>query len=135
MKLGEIQRGEREASTIDLAPLIDMIFILLIFFMVSAKFTEELAIEIERPGAASGEAADTRTLRVLVDAQGNVFVDGQPVQLWMVRTRVADALARAPKRPVLVAADKRVETGTLVQVIDGCRRGGAKDVGLDVEKR
>ncbi len=135
MKLGDIRRGDGDPTAIDLAPLIDMIFILLIFFMVSSRFTQDLQIDIERPGASSGELSDTRTLRVLLDVQGGVHIDGEPVNPWMVRTRVADALTRSPDRPVLVVADKRVDTGTLVQVIDACRRGGAHDVGLDVEAR
>lgn len=135
MKLGDIRRGQRDEAGIDLAPLIDMVFILLIFFMVSTRFVQELEIDLERPGAASGDAVDARTVRVIIDASTQVYVEGQPVNRWMVRTRVGDLLRAAPERPVLVVADRRVDTGTLVQVVDECRRAGAKDVGLDVEQR
>lgn len=135
MKLGDIRRGGGDEAGIDLAPLIDMVFILLIFFMVSTRFVQELEIDLERPGAASGEAVDARTLRVVIDAGTQVYVEGQPVNRWMVRTRVGDLLRAAPDRPVLVVADRRVDTGTLVQVVDECRRAGARDVGLDVEQR
>ena len=135
MKLGDIRRGGGNEEGIDLGPLIDMVFILLIFFMVSTRFEQDLEIDLERPGASTGEVVDARTVQVMVDAANQVYVEGQPVNRWMVRTHVADLLRAAPLRPVLVIADRRVDTGTLVQVVDECRRGGARDVGLDVEQR
>lgn len=118
-----------------MAPLIDMVFILLIFFMVSSRFVDPQEIDLQRPGATSGDTAPASALRVVVQLSGEVTVDGAPTHSWAVRNRVAEILATDPQRSVLVVADKRVDTGTLIEIIDECRRGGAVDVGVDVERR
>lgn len=135
MKLGEIRRRNHQPAEVDMAPLIDMVFILLIFFMVSSRFVQSLEVDVQRPGAATGETAAPTAVRVVLDAGGAVAVDGVPTNAWAVRTRVAELLAAEPGRPVLVVADRRIDTGTLVEIIDECRRGGAVDVGIDVERR
>lgn len=134
-RLGDIRRGRGRSSDINIAPLIDMIFILLIFFMVSTTFVRNYKIKIERPGASSAHLADLRALRILVDGQGNVYIDGQSVHRWMIQSRVRELLAQNRERPVLVMADRRLNTGQLVQVVDQCRLAGAKNVGVDVRRK
>ncbi|MFH1463773.1 MAG: biopolymer transporter ExbD [Pseudomonadota bacterium] len=121
------------ADEVNIAPLIDMVFILLIFFMVSTTFVRDAELDLERPGASTDEVADARALRVQVDSRGGVYLAGLPVKPWMLEGRVRDALAHQRYQNVLVVADRYVDTGTLVEVVDACRLGGAQHVGVAVE--
>ena len=134
-RLADLRRDRERGGDINLSPLIDMIFILLIFFVVTTTFVKNMELDIERPGAASAERADQRSIRVAIDRSGSVFIDGQPVQVWMVQTAVRDEVADDRERPVLVVADRRVESGRLIEVVDQCRLAGARNVGVDVERR
>lgn len=129
------RRNTRDTEEINIAPLIDMVFILLIFFMVSTTFVRDLQLDLERPGASTAAVADTRAVRVQVDRRGSIFLDGQAVQPWMLEGRVRDRLANATLKTVVVTADKSLDTGALVDVVDACRMAGAEHVGLAVEER
>lgn len=125
---------QQTASEIDMGPLIDMVFILLIFFMVSTTFVKDMKVDIQRPGAASAQSASTKSLRVQIDANGDVFVDAQPVQVWMVQSRVREFLEATGDQSVLVVVDRTVASQRLVEVVDQCRLAGATDVGVATEK-
>ncbi|MEL6186773.1 MAG: biopolymer transporter ExbD, partial [Myxococcota bacterium] len=80
------KKKERNAD-IDLSPLIDMVFILLIFFMVSTTFVKDAQVELKRPSAASATPSSTKSLRVNIDAQGAMYLDGAPVKPWMLQSK------------------------------------------------
>lgn len=128
-----VRRSEAE-SGIDISPLIDMVFILLIFFMVSTTFVKDMKIDIERPRASSAARASTKAIRVHIDRTGAISVDNLPVKAWMVQSRVRDLLKAAGDRPVLVVTDKAVPAEKLIEVVDQCRLGGAADVGVATER-
>jgi len=128
------RRKAAGGSEIDIAPLIDMVFILLIFFMVSTTFVKDMKVDIERPGAASASRASTKSLRVQIDQRGDVFIDGRPVRVWMVQSRVREFLESTGNGSVLVITDRRVRAEKLVEVVDQCRLAGAEDVGVATEK-
>ena len=131
--LGDIRRrGDRDEG-IDIAPLIDMVFILLIFFMVTTTFVRDVEVEIERPSAKSAQTADVRAIRVSLTRGGQVMVEGQQVNPWMVQDRVRTIALQHPERPVLITADEEAPTGKLIDVVDQCRLAGAKNVGVDVK--
>lgn len=123
-----------EAANVDLTPMIDMVFILLIFFMVSTTFVKDMKIDIERPGAASAQSASSKALRVNIDSSQNVYIDGKPVRVWMVQSRVRELLDSAATKSVLVIVDRRVPAEKLVEIVDQCRLAGAADVGVATEK-
>lgn len=126
-------RRRRQAQTnqdIDISPLIDMVFILLIFFMVSTTFVKDMKIDLERPGAASASRASSKALRVHIDARSNVYIDSNPVRPWMVQSRVRGFLESAASPAVLVVVDRRVPADKLIEVVDQCRLGGAANVGV-----
>lgn len=133
--LGEIRRRRDKDEGIDIAPLIDVVFILLIFFMVSTTFVRNLELDIERPSAATAKTADTRAIRVTLTRSGQVMVEGQEVNSWMIQDRVRTITVQHPERPVLVTADEDALTGKLVDVVDQCRLAGAKNVGVDVTRK
>jgi biopolymer transport protein ExbD len=124
--------GKRKAEeqAVDISALIDVVFILLIFFMVTTTFQKDTELELERPGASSGSAASSKALRVYIDRSGGVYVDDAPVKAYMLQSRVRDYLRDSREGAVLVVADRTVQTQRLIEVIDQCRLGGASDVGV-----
>jgi biopolymer transport protein ExbD len=121
--------GEQEGG-IDISPLIDMVFILLIFFMVSTTFVKDMKLDLERPSASSAQRASTKAVRVHLDRSGALFLEGLPVKVWMLQSRVRDLLKADPRRPVLVVTDRAVAAEKLIEVVDQCRLAGASDVGV-----
>ena len=125
---------EPAKQDIDISPLIDMVFILLIFFMDSTTFVKDMQVELQRPGAASASLASTKSLRVVIDNGGNIYIDGNVVRPWMVQSRVRDFLKGSSSQTVLVVTDRSVPAERLIEVVDQCRLGGATDVGVATEK-
>ena len=80
---------------IDISPLIDVVFILLIFFMVTTTFVKDMKLDLERPSARSSTRASTKAIRVYVDSGERVYIDELPVKPWMVESRVRELLAGA----------------------------------------
>ncbi len=119
---------------IDISPLIDMVFILLIFFMVSTTFVKDMKLDLERPSASSAMQASTKALRVFIDSGGDIFVDGTPVRPYMLQSRVRDFVKGSTAKTVLVVTDRRVAAERLIEVVDQCRLAGATDVGVATEK-
>lgn len=122
-----------DTQSIDISPLIDMVFILLIFFMVSTTFVKDMKIDIERPTAATAETASTKAIRIYIDSGGDTYLDGQPVRTWVIQSRVRDLLEADSARPVLVVTDDVVPARRLVEVVDQARQAGASDVGVATE--
>jgi len=123
-------QGAEEQQGIDISPLIDMVFILLIFFMVTTTFVKDMKLDLERPSAQSASRASSKSLRVYIDAAGALYVDGQSVRPWMLQSHVRDALRSATSKEVLVITDRRVAAEKLIEVVDQCRLAGAVDVGV-----
>lgn len=133
MKINRFRKGDSEAS-IELAPLIDMVFILLIFFMVTTTFVKDFQVDLQRPSAASATRASTKSIRVTVERTGSVFVDGEPVRPWMLQSRVRQLLTYNPEGQVLVVTDKGLHAGQLIEVVDQVRLAGAADVGVATDQ-
>jgi biopolymer transport protein ExbD len=128
------RRNTDDDQDIDISPLIDMVFILLIFFMVSTTFVKDSELDIERPGAKSANQASTKALRVYVNEEGRVHVDGNPVKSWMLQSRVKQLLAGSSEGQVLVVVDRRVSSEKLLHVVDQCRLAGAEHVGVATQQ-
>jgi biopolymer transport protein ExbD len=126
-------RGNDQVS-IDMAPLIDMTFLLLIFFMVTTSFVKETGIDVMRSTAATAEVKDRGNVMIGVNAEGDVYMEGKKVDLRSVRSLVERALAEDPESGVVVVADKDSNTGDVVRVMDQCRLAGAKNVSLAAKR-
>ena len=122
-----------EQTQVDISPLIDMVFILLIFFMVSTTFVKDMKLDLDRPGASSAGAANSKAIRVYIDNQSKVYVDGQPTRVWVLQSKVRELLKTGGASSVLVVTDKNVPADKLIEVVDSCRLAGAKDVGVATE--
>lgn len=118
---------------INLSPLIDMVFILLIFFMVSATFVKDMDLDINRPKASSATPSDSKAIRVYIDHEGQTYVDGKAARVWTIQARVRDLLSVSSGSTVLVVTDGAVAANKLIEVVDQCRLAGARDVGVVTE--
>ena len=126
---------DEQAATvaINLSPLIDVVFLLLIFFVVTTTFVESTGIEIDKPAAVSAENLRERSILIALAPDGQIYFGGQAVALQQVRGLVARQLQRL-ERPVIVLADRRAQSGALIAVMDECRLDGAKKVNVATEK-
>ncbi len=126
-------RGNDQVA-IDMAPLIDMTFLLLIFFMVTTSFVKETGIDVMRSTAATAEVKEHGSVMIGVTAEGDVYMEGKKIDLRSVRSLVERALAEDPDAGVVVVADKDSNTGDVVKVMDQCRLAGAKNVSLAAKR-
>ena len=124
---------KHEPEDLNISPLIDMVFILLIFFAVSTTFVKDLQLELQRPSAQSSVTASSKSIRVYIDREGGVYLDEQPVKAWMLQSLVRDALGVSSSQTVLVIADRLTPTEKLVEVVDQCKLAGATEVGVATE--
>ena len=128
-------RQKKEADlAVDMSPLIDMVFILLIFFMVSTTFVKDMKVDLERPGASSASRASSKTIKVYIDNQAQTYVDNQPVKVWAIQSKLRDMLRASTEKSVLVVTDDTVPVEKLIEVVDQCRLSGAKDVAVAAKK-
>jgi biopolymer transport protein ExbD len=131
MRLQRHQRHREDESRhgIDLAPMLDFVLNLLIFFIMTAVFIKASGIMVHRP---SGETVTTakgaKSIPVHVLANGDIWVDGRVVDFRAVRANIERLLAAGPKSGVLIIADKDAQTGLLVQVVDEIRLGGISNI-------
>ena len=123
-------RGGSDRVDINMGPLIDMVFLLLIFFVVTTSFVKETGIDVTRSTAATAVTKERATIMIGVTDEGDVFYEGRRIDVRSVRAHVERALAEAPEGGVVIVADRRSETGVVVQVMDQCRQAGASDVSL-----
>lgn len=123
-------RRSNEVQDLDISPLIDVVFILLIFFMVSTTFVRDSEIDIDRPTASSATQASADVIRVAIDKSSNVFVDGQPIKIWALQSKLRDLLADSTENSVLVITDEGVPVRTLISVVDEARLSGAAEVAV-----
>lgn len=122
--------SEEATDKIDIHPLIDVVFILLIFFMVSTTFVKDMNLDIDRPQASSASQASPNTIRVYIDKKGQTFLDGQAVRTWVIQSRLKDMLQVSSSQKVLVVTDESVPAAKLVEVVDQAQLAGAEDVGV-----
>ena len=127
------KRKEGEAS-VDMSPLIDMVFILLIFFMVSSTFVKDMKLDLDRPGASSAKKASSKVIRVYIDNQTDTYIDGQPVKVWAIQGKLRDMLRASTESSVLVITDETIAVEKLIEVVDQCRMSGARDVAVSTKK-
>lgn len=122
------------SQEINLSPLIDMVFILLIFFMVSATFVKDMDLEINRPKASSSTPSSTKAIRIYIDSSGDTYLDNQPIRTWVIQSRLREMLRATTTGTVLVVTDDSVPARKLIEVVDQCRLAGAEDVGVITER-
>ncbi|WP_415407071.1 ExbD/TolR family protein [Sulfurovum sp. CS9] len=125
---------KQSIDNIDVSPLIDMVFILLIFFMVTTTFVKDMKLDLNRPSAASASKASSKVVRVYIDNANEIYIDNQPVKLWAVQSKLRDILRGNSDKSVLVISDTTIAVERLIDVVDECHMSGAKDVAVSTTK-
>ncbi|MFY9941256.1 MAG: biopolymer transporter ExbD [Desulfobacterales bacterium] len=128
--ISSARRSTRSGVELNIAPLIDMVFILLIFFLVTTSFVKETGVEVNRPTAATAVSQPKATILIGIDATDRIFFDNREVDVRAVRANVERALAENPEGAVVVVADRSSTTGMTIEVMDGARLAGATNVSL-----
>lgn len=123
-------RTEGTTAATNLTPLIDVVFLLLIFFVTTSSFVKESGVEVERPVAETSERQERGNIMIGVTANGSIWVDGAPVELESVRTVVGRLVADVPQSTVVIVADRATLVGLAVRVIDQVRLAGVKNVSI-----
>jgi biopolymer transport protein ExbD len=124
-----------EESAIDLAPMLDFVMNLLIFFIITAVFSKEVGLTVSRPSATSAEKKEGGNIVVSIDASGDIWIDKRVVDVRAVRANIERLHAQRPEDAVVVVAEKGAQTGILVQVIDQVRQGGVQNVSIAPSER
>jgi biopolymer transport protein ExbD len=114
---------------IDLSPLIDVVFILLIFFIVTTVFIKETGVEVDKPQAVSSEQLENQLILIAITRSGEIVYDHSNIGLAGVRPTVA-ALLSIQDRPVVLQVDREVATDLLVKVMDEAKLAGAKSLNI-----
>ncbi len=117
-----------------MAPLIDMIFILLIFFLVTTSFVREAGIDVTRPQAETVTQDPSPTLPIAVTKDGAVFMEGRAVDMRSIRGKVCAFIAESRDGGILVLADGHSHTQSVISVIDQCRLAGADKISIAAEQ-
>lgn len=120
------------SDEINISPLIDMVFILLIFFIVTTVFVEETGVEVDKPQASSSIALEKQSILIAVTPENKVIYGGQEIGISGVRS-VVRRLTRDDDSPVIIQADKAVSVEMIVRIIDEAKLGGAKKVSLSTD--
>lgn len=118
----------RRKVSINVTSLIDVVFLLLIFFVVTSTFLERPGLDLSLPEASSAEVATPREVTVQLQAEGRILVDGEPIELAALSESLAARLDEAETRRVVLEADERVPHGRVVGVMDAARSAGASGI-------
>jgi biopolymer transport protein ExbD len=103
---------------INITPMIDVVFIMLIFFIVTSSFVKESGIDVNRPSAVTAVRKERGNIIIAINADDEVWMDKRPVDIRAVRANIERLRASAPNGTVVILSDKKASTGTLVKVMD-----------------
>jgi len=131
IKIPKIRAGKPEIS---MAPLIDVIFLLLIFFMVTTVFPENRGIAIQQPSAKSSERLPSEKITFLVTNDNNVYYQNKNVSFADVERIVKNQLSVASDMAILLKIDKQANAQTIISTMDACRNAGAQRIGIATKK-
>ena len=121
---------EENDDDINMTPMLDIVFIMLIFFIVTASFVKETGIDIQRPSAVTSESKKQASIVVAISEVGEIWIDKRAVDVRSVRANIERLRAENPQGSVVIQADKNSTNGLLVQVMDAARQAGVENVSI-----
>jgi biopolymer transport protein ExbD len=133
MRYSYNEHSSNESPEINISPLVDMVFLLLIFFIVTTVFVEETGVEVQKPKAASAQSLEKKSILLALTTDGRIVYGGREVRLSGLRGLIS-RLLREQEMPVIILADEQSRSGVLVDVIDECKLAGAKQVSIAAER-
>ncbi len=123
-------RRKKDDNEINLTPMLDVVFIMLIFFIVTASFVKESGIDVGRPGASTAERKERGNILVAISNTGQIWIDRRQVDIRAVRANIERMHAENPQGTVIIQADEESKNGLVVKVMDAARQAGVMEVSL-----
>mgnify|MGYP000660447547 CR=1 FL=1 len=131
----KVQKSEEESGAIDLTPMLDVVFIMLIFFIVTASFIKEAGIEVNRPEAPTAEPKKNASILIAVNENNEVWIDKRPVDIRLIKAQIERLQAENPKGSVVIQADDKANVETLAKVAEAAREVGVNGVAVATDKK
>ncbi|OUR64778.1 biopolymer transporter ExbD [Methylophaga sp. 42_25_T18] len=128
------RRQSGAVAEINMTPLVDMVFILLIFFIVTASFVKETGVDVSRPSAKTAVKKELANILISITPNGEVWMDKRQVDRRAVRANVERMHAENPEGSVIILADKDAKTGLLIEVMDQARLAGVANVSIAAQR-
>lgn len=129
-----IKKRARRESLIDISPMMDMVFILLIFFIVTSTFTRETGIDVTKPKASSAKELARESILIGITRQGTVHINETQVNLSSLQTILKQMMVESPDRPVIIVSDRDAPSGAIVDVLDECNIAKVRKVSISAEE-
>jgi biopolymer transport protein ExbD len=129
MRLGQRRKRQEEAQ-VDMTSMLDIVFIMLIFFIVTSSFVRESGVEVNRPQAAHSASQKDAGIFIAVTADNEVYIDKRLVDVERVQATLEHMLLEQPNASLVIQADKYAFNGTVVQVMDGAKGAGMQKIAL-----
>ena len=126
----KLRQSTDDESEIDLTPMLDVVFIMLIFFIVTASFVKESGLEVNRPESQKSDPSDIQNIVVSVSASGEIWLNDRRIDIRAVRANIERMRAEEPKAAVIVKAHNKSKTEVYAAVIDAAKEAGASGVSL-----
>jgi biopolymer transport protein ExbD len=127
------QFEDEEDDAVNLTPMLDVVFIMLIFFIVTASFVKEAGIDVNRPNAATAERKEKGNILVAISENNQIWIDRRQVDPRALRANIERMHAENPNAAVVIQADEESKNKLLVQVMDAARMVGVKNVSIAAE--
>ena len=134
MRLGRRDTKTEEAQ-IDLTSMLDIVFIMLIFFIVTSSFVRESGVEVNRPQASNVTSQKDAGIFVGINASNDIYIDKRIVDVERVQATLEHLLLDQPEASLVIQADEHAYNGTVVKVMDAAKGAGVKQIALAAEKR
>ena len=135
MRRSLISQAVEEKDEPNITPMLDVVFILLIFFIVTANFIKEPGLEINRPDSDTAETQENAAILIAVGPTGEVWMDGRRIDVRQVKANVVKLLADNPQGSVVIQADEKAVADTIIKVMDGAREAGVTAISLASEPK
>lgn len=119
-----------DETAIDMTPMLDIVFIMLIFFIVTTSFVKEAGLEVNRPTASSAQTVKTGNIMVAIGAAGDVWVDKRRIEVDAVRANIERLRAESPDGAVVIQADTEANAGVVVKVMDQIKMAGVESISI-----
>ncbi|WP_416886280.1 ExbD/TolR family protein [Marinospirillum sp.] len=130
MRRSRLLSQEQDDTEVNLTPMLDVVFILLIFFIVTTSFVRESGIEVDPPQASTAEVQAQASILIAISPEGEIWLDREPVTLAALGPRVVRLQAESPQSSVVIQADRASRSGRLVEVMDRLRQAGVDRIAL-----
>ena len=127
------RRREEEDTEINITPMLDIVFIMLIFFIVTTSFVAEPGIDPQRPQAETAQERARANILIAISSGGQIWMNKQPIELADVRIRVESVLAENPESSAVIIADEQAGSGVLIDLMDQIRLGGVGSISIAAE--